>query len=144
MSIKYCHVFIHMHLFSNEFKQPFQCLLASFINCLFASFVHFFCWDPVLFLLICRSSLYILDKKFTNFEQEDGMSGNFYTLKNNLELQGLCLLLLHLTIFTIIKNKIEKVFKVSLPHFKRTIINSLYVNINNIFMRNNCFPKQLI
>lgn len=72
------------------------------------------------------------------------MSGNFYTLKNNLELQGLCLLLLHLTIFTMIKNKIEKVFKDSLTHFKRTVINSLYVNINNIFMRNNRFPKQLI
>lgn len=69
------------------------------------------------------------------------MSGNFYTLKNNLELQGRCLLLLHL-IFTIIKNKIAKVFKDPLTYFKR-IMNSLYVNTNNIFMRNNCFLKQL-
>lgn len=61
---------IFVPLINNEFKQFFTCLLAFSINYLFAFFAHFFfCWDHILFLLIHRSSLNILDGQFIDFEK---------------------------------------------------------------------------
>lgn len=50
---------------------------------------------------------------------------------------------LYLSMFTILEIKTKKLKKILLIHLKRTITNSLHININNMFlMKNNCFPKQ--